>query len=411
MKIQLLSILLVGVHCLFENELWTTGEVDLRNDGDTIFYYLFRPRNKTASKKLVVWLSGGPGCSSTTALFTENGPYMFNKTAKMFYNKYSWNDEYHLMFVDQPVGVGFSRLKDKNHFCKDEVCVATNFHKFITAFYRNHYPEYANAPLYITGESYGGHYVPAIAAYLLRANDTDIPLAGIAVGNGMTDFSVQIRGYADYLLEHKLIGNFGYQVIQLLSSITVIGLEMEIRIFEKICFGVLQFIANYAGIINVYDIRRNDTDDDLDNDIIALLEQPSVQELFGLKEYREFKSVCNITVHDYMLADVAASISSDLVELMESKIKVLIYYGDMDYICNWRSGELLINSLEWKGKSKYMNQTYKDFKLPNGTKVGEFKKADNFTFLVVNNAGHMVPMDQKEAALHMLKTFVDGEFP
>jgi len=411
MKIYVIALLLVGVHCLFKDELWVTGEVDLRNRGDTIFYYLFRSRNpETRYKKLVIWLSGGPGCSSTIGLFTENGPYMFNKTAKMFRNEYSWNEEYDLMFVDQPVGVGFSRVKDKDHFCRNETCVATNFHKFITAFYRYHHPEYQNVPLYITGESYAGHYIPAIAAYLLRAKDLDIPLAGIAIGNGLTDFSVQIKGYANFLLENDLVGPFGYLAVQLLSTISVIALEMEAELFKNISLTVLGLIADYVGIINVYDIRRKDTDDDLDDDIIALLKQPPVQELFGLKEYREFKMVCNHTLQEYMLADIPVSISPDLVELMENEVKVLIYYGDKDYICNWIGGELLIDSLKWKGKSEYEKQAYKGFKLKNGTEVGKFKNVGNFTFLVVYNAGHMVPMDQKEASLYMLKTFIDGNF-
>ena len=83
MRIQVIIVLLFGIlGCsanFFKDELWETNDVDLGNGGDSLFYYLFLARKPTNRfKKLVIWLSGGPGCSSTAGLLMENGPYVLN---------------------------------------------------------------------------------------------------------------------------------------------------------------------------------------------------------------------------------------------------------------------------------------------------------------------------------------------
>lgn len=99
MQIQIFMIfafsLIADVKGIFDNETWTAGEIDLGNGGDTMFYYLFNARNVSNREKLLlIWFNGGPGCSSSTGLFTENGPYMFqNKSKNLTYNEYSWNTD------------------------------------------------------------------------------------------------------------------------------------------------------------------------------------------------------------------------------------------------------------------------------------------------------------------------------
>lgn len=93
----------------FVNETWYSGTVDITKDSD-IFYWWFESRNDTKNDPLVLWLTGGPGCASEIALFYENGPYHFMDDKKTLYsNDYSWNSNANLLYVDQPVGTGFSK--------------------------------------------------------------------------------------------------------------------------------------------------------------------------------------------------------------------------------------------------------------------------------------------------------------
>lgn len=88
----------------------------------------FEARNNPEKAPLVAWLNGGPGCSSMIGLFQENGPCMFpiagNQTdssagddddgggGEPIFNPYSYNNHANVVYIDQPVGTGFSYSDD-----------------------------------------------------------------------------------------------------------------------------------------------------------------------------------------------------------------------------------------------------------------------------------------------------------
>ena len=113
---------------------------------------------------MVVWLTGGPGCSSEVAIFGENGPFSVNDDLSLKRNEFSWNNNANVIYVDQPVGTGFSKAKilDYTHSEKE---IADEFYQFLVKFIAK-YPEFNSRELFITGESYAGHYIPAISAFI-----------------------------------------------------------------------------------------------------------------------------------------------------------------------------------------------------------------------------------------------------
>jgi len=131
-------------------------------------------------------LTGGPGCSSETALFYENGPFTINDDMSLKINDYSWNDVSNIVFVDQPLGTGFSEGKLID-FAHDEDDVAESMGKFLVGFLEQN-PEFKGRDFFITGESYAGHYIPAIAHYYrFNMGQLDLNFKGIAIGNGWVD--------------------------------------------------------------------------------------------------------------------------------------------------------------------------------------------------------------------------------
>jgi len=393
-----------GVHAIFEGEKWTTGEIDLGNGGDTIFYYLFSARNQTnRGKKLLIWFNGGPGCSSSIGLFTENGPYMFyNKSSKLTFNPYSWNRDYDLMFVDQPVGVGYSQAKDKHHFCTTELCITKNFYLFLIRFLQEDHPEYIKVPIFLTGESYAGHYIPSIATTILRAKNSLINLQGVAIGNGMMDRALQILVYPDYVLEQKNITLFPYMFFKTMAIMCNIAIPYKVRILEYFCMGTIYILRNFSGLYNPYDIRRNDNDDILDEYTLEVLNNREIQKSFGIKSPRTIKGVCNETLYETMRPDLCTSVMDDMSYMLEKGLRVLMYSGDKDYQCNYLGNELVANSIKWKGQDNFKNSNYINF-----TTQARFKKYENLIFMIVKDAGHMVPMDQGAFALDMVNSFVE----
>jgi vitellogenic carboxypeptidase-like protein len=124
-----------------------------------MFYWFFPAQNGNESAPLVVWLQGGPGGSSLFGLFSEMGPYSLTEDLQPVKRNVTWNKDNAMLFIDNPVGAGFSFTDVPDGFCTDSKgCVAENLYSLLSQFYTLHEHLQAN-PLYITGESYGGHYV------------------------------------------------------------------------------------------------------------------------------------------------------------------------------------------------------------------------------------------------------------
>ena len=164
-----------------------SGYIDLTTGAKHLFYWAFESRNDPATDPVILWMTGGPGCSSAVALFGENGPCKVNAdgTATKL-NPYSWNRNATLIYVDQPAGTGFSYgAKDAT-----EAGVARDMVDFLVQWFRIH-GKFSNHDLYVTGESYAGHYVPAVSSGLFRNGTLRKNLKGLAIGNGLTDPEIQ----------------------------------------------------------------------------------------------------------------------------------------------------------------------------------------------------------------------------
>ena len=117
----------------------------------------------------------------------ENGPWKINDDLTLRKNSFSWNDHSNIVYVDQPIGTGYSNLKGpETDLDTNETQIAIDFYVFLSKFIEI-YPEYKGRSLFITGESYAGHYIPAISAYLFKKGNPDLALVGSAIGNGWVD--------------------------------------------------------------------------------------------------------------------------------------------------------------------------------------------------------------------------------
>jgi len=248
----------------FVNETWYSGLVDIDhkadNTVDDIFYWWFESRGDPKNDPVVLWLTGGPGCASEIALFYENGPYKFEADGKtLMNNPHAWNNRANLIYVDQPVGTGFSQA-DPLHHVTNEDEIAENMSTFLIRFLEK-YPQLQGKDFYITGESYAGHYIPAISHYLLFKTKGDLKMnfKGMAIGNGLVDPYNQYPAYETFAYENKLIGaaqdvimKEGLKGCQILIESGVWPVALEYcQIF------VTSILGNpLAPAFNVYDIRE-----------------------------------------------------------------------------------------------------------------------------------------------------------
>jgi len=348
-------------------------------------------------------------------LFYENGPYSINSDLSLKLNPYSWNSFANIIYVDQPAGTGFSYVDYIEDYVINEDQVAQDMFMFMQEFLVE-FPQYANLDFYILGESYAGHYVPAISYRIQQGNrkkeGLNINLKGLAIGNGWVDPYKQYPGYADFAYQNNLINYVEYVGDKMATSycrnlITAGALLEALEVCNLMVEGVLAEMGVTLGYFpNVYNYKIPCANPPLCYDFSLMdnyLAQASVQKALGVSPKADWTD-CNQIVHTLLLGDWMTNLDVKIPSLLND-YRVLVYSGENDFICNWVGGSYWVSQLPWKGNSIFNQTNWKDWHVA-GSVAGKAKSALNLTFLKVSNAGHMVPMDQPKNALDMLKRFL-----
>lgn len=112
---------------------------------------------------VIVWLNGGPGCSSLDGLTSENGPLAFYGNATVpILNPYSWTKLANVVYIDQPVGTGYSDGTDQ---ATTNAQVTADFYSWLKAFYEV-FPDLKSKSTHLIGESYAGVFVSSNSSTL-----------------------------------------------------------------------------------------------------------------------------------------------------------------------------------------------------------------------------------------------------
>ncbi|KAK9848936.1 hypothetical protein WJX84_006787 [Apatococcus fuscideae] len=398
----------------------TAGYYKLDHTHEASMFYLYVKARASQPEKqpLVLWMTGGPGCSSELAFFYENGPYHITENLGLELSEYGWDVNNNMIYVDQPINTGFSYSEDARDTIYNEHGVAADMLDFMHAFFAAH-PELIDNPLYITGESYAGHYVPAVSYAIFKHNlnvtsNTKINLKGLAVGNGLTDPAIQYGAYADYALHNGLIGSAARNGIKAVYPICQLATNLCNSLnLDVVCLLALQFCQDtqFGGVMllnpgmNVYDIRK-DCVGPLCYDfsrLDAYLAQPDVRKALGVGD-RSWTE-CNTEVNAEMMGDWMKNYEPTLPPMLDAGIEVMIYAGVEDLICNYLGNQRWVDALPWTGSAAWAATDLKPW-LVDGSVAGEVKQAQGLTFVKVAGAGHMVPMDQPKNSLVMLESWI-----
>ncbi|RXH97446.1 hypothetical protein DVH24_007792 [Malus domestica] len=176
-----------------------TGYVGVGNMDDVhLFYYFIESEGSPEYDPLVLWLTGGPGCSAFSGLIYENlGPLSFDyansigNKPQFKLNPYSWTKVANIIFLDAPVGTGFSYAKTWRGYANmSDTLSAAQTYEFLRKWLMDH-PKFFNNQLYVAGDSYSGIVVPIIVQKISDGNHDDnvppINIKGYVLGNPVTD--------------------------------------------------------------------------------------------------------------------------------------------------------------------------------------------------------------------------------
>lgn len=399
----------------------SSGYLDFENNH--FFYMFFESRNDPTNDPVILWLNGGPGCSSMTGLFFELGPSSVGPDLKPVYNPYSWNSNASVIFLEQPIGVGFSYGDEK---VGDSYAAAKDVFIFLELFYQK-FPQFLKNDFHVAGESYAGHYIPAIASEIINHADRSFELTSVLIGNGITDPLVQNKYY-----QPMACGLGGYK--QVITNKECDDMEKKYprcAALIKACYRFQNALSCVPAEIycsnalftpyqktglNVYDIRGPCEESDnglcykgLDY-VESYLNLPEVQAALGA-EVTKFTG-CDDDVFSRfgITGDGSKPFQGFVAELLDKGYPVLIYAGDKDFICNWLGNHAWTDDLDWILADSYREEVLKPWYPTPKTQSGEVKSFGGLTFLRVYEAGHMVPYDQPEASLAFVNTWLSGNY-
>jgi len=301
--------------------------------------------------------------------------------------------------------------------------MADNMFEFLQRFFVM-YPQYQKLPFFVTGESYAGHYIPALSARIFDGNNrgegVHINLRGLAIGNGLVDPILQYPQYALYAWQHQIIteGQFILMSILLPPCIDLIqGCIANNSMSWLLCLNAYAECnpsqigpIEFSGL-NVYDIREQCEDPPLCYDfslVSSFLQQPDVIAALNVAGHSWVD--CNMLVNlEFVFAgDWMLNFADDLPALLAANISVLVYNGEYDYICNWYGSNAWVHGFDWFGHDQFNRAQNITWNVDN-EEAGSSVSALGLTFLRVKDSGHMVPLNQPKRALSMLGTFMAGQ--
>lgn len=375
-----------------------------------LFFWFFPAEMKTDDAPLVIWLQGGPGASSMFGLFSEHGPYELTQDLKLNFRKYRWNRMLSMLYIDNPAGTGYSFTDSDEGYAKNEYDVGVNLYKMLSQFYQL-FPDLLKNELYVTGESYGGKYAPALAYAIHMENKQSkvkFPLKGIALGNGFSD-PEHMLNYGDYLYELGLIDENAREVFAKIRAETMECIQKEKWIdaynkFNSVLNNDLSngssLFTNLTGYTNYYNYMYP-TEISMGN-MELFIQQDNVREAIHVGN-RTFNVIAT-KVEEHLLEDIMKSVVPLVEELLEN-YRVLVYNGQLDIIVAYPLTLEYLQNLKWSGAEEYKTAKRSIWKVM-GQIAGYSKTVKNLQEVLVRSAGHMVPQDQPLFAFDLINRFI-----
>ncbi|XP_075493759.1 serine carboxypeptidase-like 13 isoform X2 [Primulina tabacum] len=419
-----------------------TGYISLGENGERqLFYYFVESEGDPNKDPLLFWIIGGPGCSGFSAFVYEIGPLTFDFSTfngslpDLVYNPYSWTKFASIIFIDAPVGTGFSYTNTSQVYTSSDTKSTLDYYMFLRKWLLNH-PSFTKNGLYVGGDSYGGKVAPMVALEIVKGNEAGlhprIRLKGYLTGNSPIDQEHHFNEWIPYAHRMALISDEYYERAK--NSCNGEYLNPDPNNYE--CLHVLQLIDQCTDNINKKHILVPKCElsppkgDDfterqmiIENDPIDFLlmskqedrwcllnnhvtsyvwaNDPSVQEALYVRKgmIKDYWKRCNRSLlYEY---DVESALPHHQL-LLDKGYEALVYSGDHDFLVPYTSTLKWIHSLNLTIEDEWRPWTV-DGQVAGYTE--KYKKSDlvSLTFATVKGAGHVAPEYMPEQCFAMAK--------
>jgi cathepsin A (carboxypeptidase C) len=409
-----------------------------------LHYWFVESQSYPKTDPVILWLNGGPGCSSLEGFFTENGPFRVSEDGKnLTFDQFSWNTVANVIYLETPAGVGYSyrEINSENLVTNDDQTARNNYLALLHFFEK--FPQFKVNDFYITGESYAGVYIPFLALEILRDN-SKIKLKGVAIGNGYFDSNILQNTQFQMAFNHGLIDtetwnsltdnccscNGHKQVCDFMGASQFCNELAEsayynatyysginpYNIYDECHYTDVEKSSSYSRFLIDMALHSNDYKlkyfknfpqnqyfegkECFESSFFDYLNDPNVRKAIHVPEnLSEFKLCNNFLSEVYERTN---NMRKEFVELL-LKYKLdpfIVYNGDADLVCDFISNQIFLDGLNLPVIQKYKTWTF------DGLTVGFFKRYRGLTFVTFKGAGHMVPSNKPGPALHLIKTMI-----
>uniref|UniRef100_A0A1I8G221 Carboxypeptidase n=1 Tax=Macrostomum lignano TaxID=282301 RepID=A0A1I8G221_9PLAT len=354
-----------------------------------LFYWLVESSEKPPEEApLVLWLNGGPGCSSIGGLLTTNGPFLVNDRAQLVHNPWAWNRVANMLYLESPAGVGFSygKARTSSKFRWNDGSTTRDnilaLRQFLLLF-----PEYRARNFYLTGESYAGVYLPLLAEALLADERLSRPdglrLRGVAIGNG-------------YFMARA---EFAY--FMGLMPVTEKQFKDPDPTFNE---------YNVESLCHHNILGYNDSYRCLNTTAMEhYLQRPDVRRALGVSPQAKRYHICSgriFTSYDFR----NEALTHQLLLLNRSKIDVLLYNGNLDYLLPYLATAGFVDNMTWPLQGNRYSWYYCQcmFGAASVQVGGSETSLNAFTirYRSVSGAGHSTPIEKPEASFQLFVDFL-----
>ncbi|XP_055533044.1 vitellogenic carboxypeptidase-like [Wyeomyia smithii] len=390
--------------------------VDKKFNSNMFFWYFPVENVSIANAPVLLWLQGGPGATSLFGLFEENGPFFIAKSLKAIPRKYSWHKTHHLIYIDNPVGTGFSFTDSDEGYSRNETHVGKNLYHALVQFFQL-FPELQKNPFYVSGESYAGKYIPAIGATIHNENPSatvKINLQGLAIGNGYSDPLNQLD-YGDYLFQLGLIdanakARFDADEAAAVECVKKNDYKCAFQIMDDLMDGDenhASFFRNISGFDTYYNYLHTGEDPSDELYLLNFLMLPETRKAIHVGDLPFHDLDTENKVEKFLQHDILDSVAPWIIELL-AKYRMLIYNGQLDIICSYPMMVNYLKNLPFNGADEYKSAKRYIFGV-DGEIAGYFKLVNNLLEVLIRDAGHMVPRDQPKWAYVMINAFTTSK--
>ncbi|KAF8668969.1 hypothetical protein HU200_052181 [Digitaria exilis] len=405
--------------------------------GRALFYYLAESTGgaaAAASRPLVLWLNGGPGCSSLGyGAMEELGPFRVKSDGRTLYrNPYAWNEAANVLFLESPAGVGFSYSNTTADYGRSGDNKTADDALLFLLNWMEKFPEYKGRDFYLAGESYAGHYVPQLAHAILRhaaataekKGSSPINLKGIMIGNAVINDETDTKGMYDFFWTHALMsdqaaeginkycGNFSAAASNSDKCDSATS-EADVDLNDIDIYNIYAPNCQSASLVSPPITPSIDNFDPCtDYYVEAYLNHPDVQRALHANVTRLGHpwSACSEVLTSW--TDSASTVLPIIQELLKNDIRVWVYSGDTDGRVPVTSSRYSVNQLQLPVAAKW-RPWFSDTK--GAGEVGGYvvqykgKEKGSLSLVTVRGAGHEVPSYQPKRALVLVQSFLAGK--